>query len=76
MNYEDNMKYSEYKHYINYQKSLMKSIKKIIHENNIPEFETLPVDYEELLNIYDELICLKSNLYALKQLRNIRYCYL
>ena len=40
-----------------------------MYENNIPDFEIYPFEYEDLISLYDELRCLKNNFYALLEWR-------
>ena len=70
--YEDKMVSAEYIRYIGYQRHLLTSIRRTLRDHEIAEFEKLPLDYERLACLHDDLERFKHSPHALAQWRLVR----
>lgn len=63
--YVDAMETQEYLRYIQLQKHTIHSIRTLMRELDIAEFETFPIDYEGLMSLYDDIRMLRHSPHAI-----------
>jgi hypothetical protein len=72
MPYTENMSTPEYMRYIQFQRHLLDRIRALLAEHNVADFESTPLEYEDLVRLHDDLHRLKHCPYALDHWRLMR----
>ena len=69
----DSMGCAEYMRFIAYQKHLIKAIDNLFVKYQLPKFEQLPIDYNDIQMLYDDIMRMSKcpeSLYHWRSIRN------